>query len=116
MQVPSLQAHLKAADLPLEKLAGNTKFSEADKIQEVSRQFEAILLRQILASAQKQIFPSTMNPESSASGIYRDMTTSQLADQISRSGEFGLGKLLANQLNRQLVSSGAAAQRAAKHE
>jgi peptidoglycan hydrolase FlgJ len=114
MQIPSLQPRAKACDLPLEKLAGNNQISESEKINEVSRQFEAILLRQILASAQKTIFPSTMNPESSASGIYRDMMTNQLADQISRSGELGLSTTLATQLGRQLTHSATAAKGAAK--
>jgi flagellar protein FlgJ len=102
MEITSLQPHVNAADLPLEKLAGNSKISDAEKIAEVSRQFEAILLRQILASAQKPTFSSTMNPQSSATGIYRDMMTNQLAQQISHSGALGLGSTLATQLDRQL--------------
>ena len=37
----------------MEKLAGNTNLSQEEKIGEVSRQFEAVLLRQILQTAQK---------------------------------------------------------------
>jgi Rod binding domain-containing protein len=112
MHIPPFQPHVKASDLPLEKLAGDSHISEADKIAEVSRQFEAILLRQILGAAQKTIFPSTMNPESNASGIYRDMMTNQLADQISRSGAVGLGRTLAAQLDRQLKPSSGGASKA----
>ena len=116
MQISSLQPSVKAADLPLEKLVGNNQVSESDKIAEVSRQFEAILLRQILSSAQKTIFPSSMNPESNATGIYRDMVTQQMADQISRSGAFGLGATLAKQLDRQLEPAASAANQADHHE
>jgi len=112
MQIQPFQPHVKAADMPLEKLAGSSQIPEKDKIAEVSRQFEAILLRQILASAQKTVFPSKMNPESNATGIYRDLMTNQLADQISRSGAVGLGSTLATQLDRQLKPPHPAADKA----
>jgi peptidoglycan hydrolase FlgJ len=102
MQLAPLQSHVKAADLPVERLAGNQQLSEADKIAEVSRQFEAVLLRQILAAAQKTVIPSKTNPESAATGIYRDMITNQLADTISHSGALGLGDSLAHELTHQL--------------
>jgi len=102
MEIPSIQRQVQAADLPIERLAGNTHVSEAGKLAEVSRQFEAVLLRQILGDAQKKVFASSMNPESVASGVYQDMITNQLADSISRSGGFGLAGNLKQQLQHQL--------------
>jgi peptidoglycan hydrolase FlgJ len=106
MEVSALQPKVHAADLPLETLAGNHSISESEKVGELSRQFEAVLLRQILASAQKTVFASKMNPESSATAIYRDMVTNQLADSISHSRALGLGDSLAQQLGRQLKTDG----------
>lgn len=102
MVIAPFQRHVNAADLPLDKLAANQQVSEADKVKEVSRQFEAVLVRQILAAAQKPVFASKMNPESSATGIYRDLLTDKLADTISHSKAIGLGDSLAHQLGRQL--------------
>jgi peptidoglycan hydrolase FlgJ len=102
MEIPTLQRHVNAADLPLERLAGNQQISDADKVAEVSRQFEAVLLRQILSSAQKTVFASSMNPQSVASGVYQDMITNQLADNISHSGSFGLARSLEKQLGHEL--------------
>jgi peptidoglycan hydrolase FlgJ len=102
MELAPLQCHVNAADLPVERLAGNKVLTESEKISEISRQFEAVLLRQILASAQKTVIPSKLNPESAASGIYKDMITNQLADTISHSGALGLGDTLAHELTRQL--------------
>ncbi len=48
-----LQPHVKAADLPIEKLAANPNVSERDKVGQACRQFEAVLLRQILARRAK---------------------------------------------------------------
>lgn len=75
---------------------------ESAAIQEVSRQFEAILVRQILNTAH---VGAAFGPESGASTtseVYRDMLTSQLADQISKSGDLGMSKQLERQLSRQV--------------
>src|ERR1044072_5095978 len=98
MHVPPLKSSVHAADLPLEKLAGNSQIPERAKIAEVSRQFEAVLLRQILASAQKTHFASKLSDNSTTSGIYKDMVTAQLAEGISRSGALGLAKTLSQQM------------------
>ena len=102
MEISSIKAPVQAADLPIERLSGNTHLTKAEKLAEVSRQFEAVLLRQILGDAQKKVFASSINPESVAGGAYQDMITNQLADSISRSGGFGLAGSLQQQLQHQL--------------
>ncbi len=86
----------------MEKLIHNSQLSEQEKMGEVSRQFEAVLLRQILQSAQKTHFGAKMSGESATSGIYQDLVTTQLADSISKSGAFGLAQSLRAQLNGEL--------------
>jgi Rod binding domain-containing protein len=98
----SVQGHVKAGDLPLEALARNPALSEADKIGELSRQFEALLLRQVLAQTQKTVIKSGLTEESAESSIYQDMITNQLAECISKSGSFGLARSLEHELTRQL--------------
>lgn len=104
MQISPLQRQVQAAEVPFDRLADNNSISDADKVSEVSRQFEAVLLRQILGDAQKKIFASTMNPESVAGGVYQDMITNQLADSISQSGAFGLAHALEKQLQHEFKS------------
>ncbi|HWD19746.1 MAG TPA: rod-binding protein [Verrucomicrobiae bacterium] len=94
---------VQASDVPLESLAGNTNLSDSDKVAEVARQFEAVLLRQILQEARKSQIPGANSAES---GIYDDMVNNQMADTISRSGSFGLAKSLQNQLTRQVLPHG----------
>ena len=98
MEISPLNRPVQAADVPLEKLAANSHISKQEKVAEASRQFEAVLLRQILSNAQKPHFPSKFSNNSMASGIYRDLVTNQLADGISRSGVLGLATLFAKQL------------------
>jgi flagellar protein FlgJ len=98
MQITALQHHSKADDLPPEQLAGNKLLSEQEKIHQASRQFEAILLRQILETTQKPVIKSKFADNSTAGSVYRDMVTSQLADSISKSGALGLAKTFEQQL------------------
>lgn len=85
-------------DLPPEKLVHAKNLSETEKVQMASRQFEALMLRQILSEAQKPVIQSSLTNNSAAAAIYRDLVTSQLADQVSRSGALGLAQLFEQQL------------------
>ena len=105
MSVAPLHSQLSAADIPPERLAGNTTLTEQEKIAEASRQFEAILLRQILSETQKTVISSKYSDNSVASGIYRDMVTNQLAESISKSGSFGLAKTFERQLTHPAAPS-----------
>lgn len=107
MKITSLLPKVAAEDLPLEKLAGNKSLSEEQKVGEVSRQFESVLLRQILGQARKTTFSSKFNQDTMTSGIYQDMVTNQLAESISRSGSFGLARSLEAQLVRQTLDPAA---------
>ena len=103
MDVLPLQPHINAANLPLEQLAGNPNVPEREKIAETCRQFEAVLLRQILSEARKPVISDGEEHDPAVDGVYNDMITNQLADSISRSGGFGLAKSLESQLTRQVI-------------
>ncbi len=103
MEARALQNHVKTAAGPLEKLAANPKLSDKEKVAEASRQFEAVFLRQILQDARKSVITSSTTPESSTKSIYNDLVNNQMADSISRSGEFGLARCLRAQLARQVL-------------
>ena len=100
MNVTPLQPHIDASNIAPEQLAKNPRLTDEQKIAEASRQFESILLKQILDASQKTVIKSKLNEDSTASGIYHDMVTSQLANSISKSGKFGLSKTFEQQLNR----------------
>jgi Rod binding domain-containing protein len=101
LPVSLLQRQPQAAQLPLDKLASNANVSEAEKLAEASTQFEAVLLRHIFTEAQKPVFKSKFSTESVATGIYRDLITSELAERASRTGGFGVARALEQQLQRQ---------------
>jgi Rod binding domain-containing protein len=107
MDIPALQPHVKASSVPFDQLAANPNVSQKDKIKEACRQFEAVLLRQILGEARKTVITSSEKKDSNEKEIYDDMINNQMADSISRSGAFGLAKSLENQLVRQVLPKAA---------
>ena len=108
MNVSPTERAVNAAALSPEQLAGNSTLTEREKIHEASRQFEAILVRQILDSAQKPVIQSKFADQSTAGTIYRDMVTNQLADSISKTGALGLAQTFEQQLQRPAAMAPAA--------
>jgi Rod binding domain-containing protein len=100
MEINPLQRKVDASEIEPERLAGNSQLTKSQKIAEASRQFEAVLLQQILDSTQKTVIKSKYAEDSTSSAIYRDQVTSQLAQCISKSGAFGLAKVFEQQLTR----------------
>jgi Rod binding domain-containing protein len=107
MDAIAFQPKIATANLTMEQLASNTQLNEKEKVGELSRQFEAVLLRQILSEGQKTIFKSKYNQDTTTGGIYQDMITNQMADGISRSGSFGLAHSLERELGRQIFQKDA---------
>ena len=100
MDIAPIQRKVDAADIAPEMLAGNSQLTKQQKIAEAGRQFEALLLRQILENSQKTVIKSKYGDNSTSSAIYRDQITSQMADSISKAGTFGFAKTFSQQLNR----------------
>lgn len=88
----------KYADVPLDRLASNPKVPQGEKLAAACKAFEAVLLRQILESAHKPVVASTLTPSSASSSIYRDLVSSQMADQIAATGQFGLARSFLDQI------------------
>lgn len=105
MELSAFQPRVDATNLPLDRLADNRQLSEAQKVAETGRQFEAILLRQILGEAMKPVFKSEFTSNSAQAGIYQDLVVNQLADNLSRSGGMGLAGSLNHELTRQLAAA-----------
>src|SRR5579883_864777 len=101
MDIPAFQRHVNAADLPFEQLASNSSVSQSDKVKEACRQFEAVLMRQILTEARKTVISPDGKGDSNTKGIYDDMINNQLAESMTRSGGLGLAKSLQAQFVHQ---------------
>ena len=98
MPIPIHMNTMSANHLAIERLAQNNKLTEAEKIGEVARHFEAILLRQFLKEATKPLMDQNQGMSVAQRSIYQDMITHTLADSISKSGQFGLSQAFQHQL------------------
>ena len=98
MNIASIQSKVDAGHIDIESLAGNKALSQDQKIAEASRQFEAIMVRQFLTESQKSVIKSSFTDDSATAGIYQDMITNQMADNLTRSGGIGLAKTFEQQL------------------
>jgi Rod binding domain-containing protein len=116
VSLPAVRAQaVQASAIPLEQLAANPHVPEAAKLKEICRQFEAVLLREILHDAQKTVIASGLTEESTTSDIYKDMVTERMADDISRTGAFGLAVSLEAEFARQALSQPLAKEPALEH-
>ena len=98
MAVPINMQSMSANHLAVEQLAQNRQLTETQKVGEVARHFEAILLRQFLSEATKPMLSSNEGMNAAQRGVYQDMIVHTLADTISRTGEFGLSQAFRHQL------------------
>lgn len=105
MDISPLQRPVKAADLPFDLMARSTAVPAQEKVKELSRQFEAIMLRQILQEAQKTVIKSKYHQDTAVGGIYQDMVVNRMADDMSKSGGLGLAHSLETQMTRQLLAA-----------
>ena len=103
---PLASPHLSGGNpLDLETLARNPDVSDRDKVAEVSRQFEAYLLRQFIAEARKPMVQSRCNLDAGMHSIHSDMINQQLADSMSKTERVGLAEVLRLQLTRQNLTN-----------
>lgn len=98
MTIPPLPSPTESPNVPIEDLAGNKHLTKAQKIQEASQQFEAIMLQQILSEMQKPVIQGEMTDDSTAAGIYQDYASRTLAESMAKAGGFGFAKIFEEQL------------------
>jgi Rod binding domain-containing protein len=53
-----------------------------------------------LSEAQKTVIKSEFADDSTAAGVYQDLATNQMADNMSKSGAFGFAQVFDRQLDR----------------
>lgn len=88
-----------AQDIAPEDLVGNQHLTEDQKVAQASRQFEAIMLQQILSETQKPVITSEFTDDSTSAGIYQDYVTQTLAQSMAKSGTLGFAKVFEQQLS-----------------
>ena len=76
----------------LGRLANHPHLKEEEKMEAVAKEFEVMLVKQVLKSAQQPMTDSgsTLFPTQGTGAIYGDMMVDTLAGSIGRAGQLGL--------------------------
>lgn len=115
MNIPPVQPAADDPNVPIEQLAGNKHLTQKQKIHEASREFESIMLQQMLTEMQKPVISSEFSDDSTASDIYQGYISNALAESMSKSDAFGFAKIFEQQLSPPASKSDGAVS-AASHE
>jgi Rod binding domain-containing protein len=106
MTIPPVQSPVDTSNVPVEQLAGNKHLTQQQKIHEASREFEVIMLQQILSEMQKPVITSEFTDSSTAGDIYQSYATNAIAESMSKSGSFGFAKIFEQQLTPHPTQAG----------
>lgn len=77
------------------------------KLRTAANQVEAVFLKDLLTEMQKGVQKVSFG-QSYGSDIYQDMMNQTLADAASKSGSFGIGKILYQQFSKDVMQQEAA--------
>lgn len=73
---------------------------EDPKLREVSRQYEALFLNQLISAMRKTVVKQGIVPESHGERVYQSMLDSEYAQKMSETDQIGLSHLIYQQLLR----------------
>jgi len=112
--LPGLPLATGAAATKLSPVAAATPGADRAKIAQVAKQFEAIFIRQMLASARKTSLDNGGENgqglfSSQAADTFRDQQDSHFADIAANKGTFGMARMIEKQLLARSADSGSAA-------
>jgi Rod binding domain-containing protein len=85
----------------LGRLANHPHLKEEEKMEAVAKEFEVMLVKQVLKSAQQPLTESgsTFFPTQGTGAIYGDMMIDTLSGSVGRAGQLGLARLFQQQLS-----------------
>jgi len=73
--------------------------ADETNIRDAARQFESFLLKQMLRELRAS---ALAEPQSGSATAYREMADDLMADHLAKSGAFGFGKAMADQMLSQI--------------
>jgi Rod binding domain-containing protein len=99
----SYQPSPLASTSDLGRLANHPHLKEEEKMEAVAKEFEVMLVKQVLKSAQQPMTDSgsTLFPTQGTGAIYGDMMVDTMAGSIGRAGQLGLARMFQQQLASQ---------------
>ena len=98
MNISSLNAHLPAAAETTPKAGASSTAQDAKKIEDSAKQFEAMMIRQVLSDTFKPSPTAAKGQNMPGSDIYQSFMTDTVADSISKGGSLGISNLFQSKL------------------
>ena len=81
------------------QLAGNSQKTDSKRLKELSQDFEAIFIKQMLKAMNNTLEKDGLLDGGYAERIYEDMLLDEYSLKMARSANFGLAELLYKQLS-----------------
>lgn len=106
MSIPAVNAHLPLTGPTTSDAtakAGAPTAQDAKKIEDSARQFEAMMVRQVLSETFKPS-PAAKGQAMPGADIYQSFMTDTVADNITKNGSLGISHLLQSQLTPAKIS------------
>ncbi len=73
---------------------------QREKLREVSRQFEAVFLNQMVGAMRKTVQPNGIVQQGQGEKIYQSMLDAEHAERMAQSNQFGLSDMIYEHLLR----------------
>jgi Rod binding domain-containing protein len=80
-------------------VVGRSQIDKSSKLYKVSREFEAIFIKQMLNVMRKSINKTGLLDGGMAEEIFEDMLYDEYAQKMAESGSFGIADMIYSQLN-----------------
>ena len=88
----------------LNRQAARVNQSEMDKLKDACMNFESLFVKQMLDSMRKTVNKSGLLEKNMGEDIFEDMLYDEYAKKMTETSRLGIGKMMYNQLSRQLPS------------
>jgi Rod binding domain-containing protein len=88
-------------------IASDSTKTESEKVAELSKEFEAMLVKQVIKGMQQSLGGSSLFPSKGPSAIYGDMMMDSLAHTISASNQVDFATMFQHQVSNQPVAPSA---------
>ena len=98
--VSASRASSGSSAVPLENSTGvRRKIDKSSRLYKVSQEFEAIFIKQMLNVMRKSVAKSGLMDGGMAEDIFEDMLYDEYAQNMAKTGSFGIADMIYNQLN-----------------
>lgn len=84
--------------LPIPDPEAGMSETEKEGMKRVSKQFESLLVNQMIGEMRKTVGSGGLIPESQAERVFRGMLDQEYSQRISDTGELGLSKMIYDHL------------------